>query len=279
MSTEPRLARPKPRGIAFLLLFAGLLSVTTALRAEGDEFPGRTLFPTVKWIAIDDLHAQRQNYEIIDVRSNYEYETLHISGAGNIPVGTNTFVEEVKKLRRESDKPIAFYCNGRSCLKSYQAAFDAQKANVSKVYAYDAGIFDWVKKYPEEAVLLGTSPVDPSRLLGKEKLQAHMLPPEQFEKKIGKDAVVLDVRDRFQQAGATLFPLSQRSVALDNKELKKYVDQAIRERKSLLIYDATGQQVRWLQYYLEAEKVPSYYFMEGGAKAYYDDMLEEIMTE
>jgi len=40
----------------------------------------------------------------------------------------------------------------------------------------------------------------------------------------------------------------------------------------LMIYDAAGKQVRWLQYYLEDKGLKSYYFMAGGINAYYNEM-------
>ena len=101
--------------------------------------------------------------------------------------------------------------------------------------------------------MLGESPVDPARLIGKERFAAHSLTPAAFEQRIGARAIVLDIRDQYQQEGTALFPAVQTSVPLDNKALKRYVEQARRENKTLLIYDAGGQQVRWLQYYLEAE--------------------------
>ena len=36
-----------------------------------------------------------------------------------------------------------------------------------------------------------------------------------------------------------------------------------------MVYDEAGNQVRWLQYYLESKGITKYYFMEGGAKNYF----------
>jgi rhodanese-related sulfurtransferase len=259
-----------PAVLAMCLLLVG------AARAA-DEFEGRHLYPSVKWITLEDLHAKRDAVELVDVRSHYEFETLHISGAANIPLGGRGFGEQVRALRAASTKPIVFYCNGRTCMKSYEAVLAAQKEGVDDVLSYDGGVFDWVKKYPEQSNMLGVSPVDLTQLISKDKFAAHNLKPSAFEQRIGKGSIVLDVRDQYQQEGTSLFPAVQHSVPLDNKALKRYIDQAKRENKTLLIYDAAGRQVRWLQYYLEAEKVPTYYFMEGGAKAYYDGMIADLL--
>lgn len=263
-------------GYAWLLLTALLLVAAPAWAS--DEMPGRSRYPTVKWVELAQLQAMRPNVIVVDTRSRYEFDTLHIKDAVNVVLGDKGFVEAIKALRAESTHPIVFYCNGRTCMKSYQAALETQNNGVGNVFAYDAGIFDWVKAYPDDSVLLGRSPVDAASLIGKAKLDAHTLSPADFEKRIGDNALILDVRDKFQQEATTLFPMRQRSVPLDNAALKKYVEQARQEGKTLLIYDEAGQQVRWLQYYLESEKVAAYYFMAGGAKGYFDLMMGDIVS-
>jgi rhodanese-related sulfurtransferase len=266
--------------VGLLPILAILFGLTTAhaseVKVETAEFEGRTLYPAVKWIALEDLYATRGNVTIVDVRSNYEFATLRIKDAINIPLAGQDFPAEVKQLRASTTNPIVFYCNGRTCMKSYEAVTKAHAAGVQNVVAYDAGVFDWAKKYPEDAVLLGSSPINPARLLSKEKLAQHSLGATEFENRIGSDTIVLDVRDMFQQEATTLFPMVQRSVPLDNSAMKRYVDQAKKDSKTLLIYDAAGHQVQWLQYFLEAENVKSYFFLKGGARAYYDAMVRDL---
>jgi rhodanese-related sulfurtransferase len=48
------------------------------------------------------------------------------------------------------------------------------------------------------------------------------------------------------------------------------INQARREKKVLLVYDAVGRQVEWFQYHLESRGLKDYYFMKGGAQAYVD---------
>lgn len=262
-------------GTIWLWLAAMLLAAGSAWAS--DEMPGRSRYPTVKWVELEQLQAMRPNVIIVDTRSRYEYDTLHIKDAVNVVLGEKGFAAGIKALRAESQHPIVFYCNGRTCMKSYQAALEAQNSGIVNIYAYDAGIFDWVKAYPADSVLLGRSPVDTAALIGKDKLQAHILSPAEFEKRIGDNSLILDVRDQFQREAITLFPMRQRSVPLDNKALQKYVEQARQEGKTLLIYDEAGQQVRWLQYYLESEKVAAYYFLAGGAKGYFEIMMGDMV--
>jgi len=81
---------------------------------------------------------------------------------------------------------------------------------------------------------------------------------------------VLDVRDSFQRDGVSLFNYREHHVPLDNARLAKWVDKARQEGVAMYVVDAAGGQVQWLQYFLEANGLTDYWFMEGGARAYFD---------
>ncbi len=237
------------------------------LKAE-EEFPLRALYPKVNPIELAALFQKLDKVVVFDVRSSYEYETLHIKGAQHLALDDHEFVSRLKAIRQTDNRPFVFYCNGHTCKKSYKAAQKAAQNGIENTYTFDAGIFSWTKAHPDLAVLLGNSPVDPKALISKEKLQAHMLKPEAFGQRVDDTTIVLDIRDTHQTNAINLFPMQQHSVPLDNKKLETYVNQAKSSGKTIMIYDAVGKQVRWLQYYLEAKRVPSYYFMEGGAQAF-----------
>ena len=261
---------------AILVVSIFLFGAVGASWAAGSgDFPGRALYREVPVIEVDELYKKLGDVVVVDVRSNYEYETLHIKGAVNLPLADMRFAKEVKRLRADSKKPIVLYCNGRTCLKSYKAARKAMQAGVKDIYAFDAGIMDWTKAHPDQAVLLGKNPVNPASLISKERLDEHTLEPGAFADRLNKaDIILLDIRDAFQRESLPLFPSKRQTVSLDNKALKTYVDQAKRENKTLLVYDAVGKQVQWLQYFLEQEGVSSYYFMRGGAEGFYEAMIQ-----
>jgi hypothetical protein len=88
---------------------------------------------------------------------------------------------------------------------------------------------------------------------------------------------VLDVRDRFQREGISLFVGREHRVYLDDTDtLDRYIRRAKRQGKGLLIYDAAGKQVRWLQYYLEDRGVKTYHFMDGGMRSYFKGIKSEF---
>lgn len=259
------------------IIFMLLCVSTTALAAS--EFPGRKTYPDVNVIELLELKKQFDSVAIVDVRSAYEHRTLRIKGAINIPVSGEGFVNEVQKLRSSTVKPIVFYCNGKTCMKSYKAAQKATLAGISNVQAYDAGIMDWAKSFPQQSLLLEKPLKDSSLLISKAQFNKHLLGPDEFANKVSSGkSIVLDVRDRFQRDALALFPGRERRMYLDQtKKLDRQINRAKKQKRTLLIYDAAGKQVRWLQYYLEYKRVPKYFFMKGGARAYFSDITDAFL--
>jgi rhodanese-related sulfurtransferase len=248
--------------------------------AAKDEFPGRTKFPNVQVYELADLKRDLDKVIVVDARSSYEFDTLRIKGAVNIPVNSSSFADKLREIRKTSDKPIVFYCNGRTCMKSYHAAVKAHEYRIENTWSYDAGIFEWAKAYPDNAELLGVSPVDPNKLISKATFKTRLLQPDAFADKIyapEASVLVLDVRDKFQRGTSVgFFPGKERWVSLEDKEkVKKQIQRAKDRGQTLLIYDEVGKQVRWLQYTIEAAGHRDYYFMDGGAKKYYDTILSQ----
>lgn len=251
-----------------------LLSVFSSSVYSADAgFPGRAEYPDIPLYSKTDLLKDFNKVVIVDARSSLEFETLRIKGALNVPVADRKFKGIIKGLRAKTDKPIVFYCNGRSCYKSYVAVEKAMKAGVKNVYAYDAGVFEWAKAYPKYAALLGVSPMDPSKIIPKSKLAARFLSPKQFNETArstpGSKRMIMDVRDMYQRAGVGYFLGMEKWVSLDDqKKLVKYLQKAKKDNRTLYIYDEAGKQVRWLQYTLEQHNITDYYFMQKGAKGF-----------
>ena len=251
------------------------VSVFAAAKAEKEEFPGRShkVYKDAPYIEIEDLKKKLNDVIVVDARSNFEFETLKIKGAINIPVALKNFGDEVKKLREKTDKTLVFYCNGHTCMKSYKAVLDAKKAGVDNTVAYDAGIFEWAKAYPNDAELLGKSPVDNRDILSKQQFKSRLLNPDKFSEMATDDpskVIVLDIRDKYQRAGIGFFPVQERWTDLNKMDkVYSYIRKAKEKGKALFIYDEVGKQVRWLQYALEREGIKDYYFMDKGATGYY----------
>ncbi|MCW8901487.1 MAG: rhodanese-like domain-containing protein [Gammaproteobacteria bacterium] len=268
----------KRNNLAFLILLNAIM--VSSVFAAADSFPGRAKYPEVAVVEKNQLINKMNDVVIIDTRSPLEFKTLRIKGARNIPVSSKTFVEAIKELRKITNKPIVFYCNGRTCMKSYIASKQCLQAKIKDVSAYDAGMFEWAQTYPDQAELFGVSPVKASDIIPSAKFKSRLLTPEKFGYNIfntGSRNVVLDVRDKFQRGAAGFFPGKESWISLDNEErLKNFIYKARNDNKTLYIYDEVGKQVRWLQYALESANMKNYYFMGKGARGYYATMMEEM---
>ena len=253
-----------------------------ATQSTNNEYPGRELYVDVKHITLEELQKKYDQVTIIDVRSSYEYNTLHINNSVNIPLAAANFKEKIKKIRTENPaKTIVTYCNGKTCMKSYKAVRKAQNAGVTNIVAFDAGIFDWAKSNADKASLLGVSPVDPTKLISKNVFKQKLLPPQKFiELARQSNGIIVDARDPLQRDGVSLFIGKEKRASLqDEQKINSVIQMAAANNVPMFIYDEAGKQVRWLMYRLEQHNLKQYYFMEGGTKKYFGEMRQSFISQ
>lgn len=246
-----------------------LLVFFFAAAAWAAEFPLREKpeFKELTPVTTADLYAWGKAGQsvVVDVRSIEEYEVIHVNGSKHIPISQKDFLAQLEKARGKSDgKKLAFYCNGVTCAKSYEACRAAKDAGFINVFVYDAGIPEWAAEHAEDTTLLGKTPADPSKLITKAQLKDHTVDFAAFKAKAASGAEVIDIRDPMQRkdqlpgvAGVKSIPF-ERMVPLLRKGAFK--------GKTLLIFDAVGKQIQWLQYYLEDSGQKDYLFLEGGVR-------------
>lgn len=231
--------------------------------AAADDYPLRAKYPAVKVVSTEDLAKSFGDYIVVDVRSKMEYDVAHVNNAKHVNLSKESFVSDLEKVRaKNGDKPIAFYCNGHTCAKSYKASKKAADGGFSNIYCYDSGIFDWIKANPDKATLMGQTPAPADKIIPKSDLKKRMISFSDFKAKASQaNAMVIDIRDPFQRkvipdvANLKNVPLDDLLGRLKNKE---YQD------KDLLVLDAVGKQVRWLQYHLEDSGYTNYSFLDKG---------------
>ena len=246
--------------LAAIGIFIG--AVLPAAAEEG--YPLREKFPKVKWISTDALNKDYQKIIIVDVRSKTEFDVVHINKAIHVPITTALFGKDLEKVREKSGSAlIAFYCNGHTCAKSYEAVEEAEKAGFQNVVVYDGGIPDWVKAYPEKTTLLGETPAKLAKMVSKVTLAKHKISFAEFKNKAASpDAIVIDAREPFQRKETPQLPGTLRNVPTDR--LVELIKKGEFKGNQLLIMDAVGKQVEWIQYYLESGGYTNYYFLDKG---------------
>jgi rhodanese-related sulfurtransferase len=260
-----------------LIVLWSLLASALPVAAADNAFPLRWRYPDVRTVDTAQLLKMLPDVLVVDSRTRFEWDTLRVKDSANVPVDEvdtgkdRSFERGITKVHQKNPKPIVFYCNGRTCPKSYEAARRATRVGITNVYAYDAGIFDWARAHPELTSLYDKTSITLADLIDDKDFSAHLLPAKEFKARAMSDncgCIVLDVRD-VAQRDWVLFPLHETRVTLDNKAgLNAAIEQAKRERKTLLAYDAVGKQVQWLQYYLVKHGLKDYFFMKDGERGY-----------
>lgn len=248
------------------LLAALLIWCCAALPAwANDDFPLRPYYPEVPHLTTDSLLTTYDSIIVVDIRSSFEYDVAHINKAVLLPLTDTDFAVKLEKLRHKaSPTPMAFYCNGHSCAKSYQAAQLAISLGFSNVYVYDGGIFDWIQAAPDKATLMRETPARANRIISTEEFTKRLLYFDAFaEQALDKDTIVIDIRDPFQRELKPRIP-GIRNIPLD--PLLDMVVSRIWTEKRLLFFDAVGKQIRWLQYFLDSYGYFDYAFLENGVR-------------
>jgi len=244
--------------VLFITLFFGASVFAT-------EFPLRQKYSSIPTISVEELEKNYGNIEIVDVRSSLEYNTLRIKNAKHISLSVGrAFKGAIAKLRSETTKTIVFYCNGITCSKSYKATKVAMSNGISNVKAFDLGIMGWANRNPDKSVLLGNTPIDKSKLIAKSDFKKKFISLADFKSK-ASSSIVVDVRNKYQKKGAKSPFANTMNINLDNANSE--LGSLKSKGKTLLIFDAVGKQVRWLQYALEQAGIKDYYFLKDGAKA------------
>lgn len=247
--------------LRFLVLLGLSVSpiVTLSVNAD-DSFPYRETYRDIPIIELSDLINEYDKVFIVDVRSQLEFDVVHIDNAVNISISNQGFEAKVQ-MQQPAGTKIITYCNGHTCKKSYKAARRLIKAGLENVYAFDAGIFDWIQATPDKSVLLGKQPADLSKLIPKSQYLEHVLDAEQFQSQAKtNNAMLIDVRDSFQRKDKVL--QGSRSVPVDR--FHNWLIAGNGKDQTLYIVDAVGKQVKWLQYYLIKYGYENYYFLNGG---------------
>ena len=90
----------------------------------------------------DAVYGNEGNHQLVDVRTEKEFEASHLKDAQNICVTMDDFREKVKTL--DKNEPVYVYCKkGR---RSARAAKILSEMGFTKVYDLQGGILNWEKK-------------------------------------------------------------------------------------------------------------------------------------
>lgn len=248
-----------------LFVILGIVVAAGVLRnVQAEEgYPLREKFPSVKVISTEALNKDYKKTIIVDVRSKIEFDVIRINSAVHEPITTGLFLHNLEKLRaKTAGIPIAFYCNGHTCAKSYQAAEKAASAGFQNVFAYDSGITDWVLAHPEKTTLMDQTPAHLGKLISHEALAKRRINYREFlQRAENGNTIIIDAREPFQRK---VIPPITALRNIQSDRLVELIKKGEFKENQVLIMDAVGKQIEWIQYYLEQAGYSNYYFLDKG---------------
>ena len=103
----------------------------------------------VEILTVEEMKSllQLEDIQLIDVRTQQEYQTGHIKNAKNIVYLGNNWEEDIRKL--DKDKPVLVYCErGKRSAKCSDILLEA---GFKKIYDLKGGIQEW--KFSGEVIV------------------------------------------------------------------------------------------------------------------------------
>lgn len=258
--------------IGFLIHFQLAILLMGSSICSATDFPYRKFYPDVPVLDLTDARIAYENGStvFVDIRSDMEFETIHIKNAVNIDFSMLNYIADLEKLGQSNPgKQIIVYDNGINSVKSYIAVQDATDGGMTNISSYDGGIQAWAETYPQDILLMGSQLKDPAtELIPYSKYVEILLDFDTFKQKIAESphAKVIDARDPKQRTDKIVGLEKALPIPLD-KLIHNIINAGRMKNDQLFIFDQVGGQVRWLMYYLEKEGYSNYYFLKGGATA------------
>lgn len=249
--------REKTRAV--MLLCSCLLGFLTPVFAAEPEPPVGHLDNAALAQIFDFAH-------LVDCRSRFEYDVLHMKNSVHIPVAT-MLRDDLERLRdKDLTKPIVFYGNGEGCSESRAAFMQAGRWGFQNIFMYRSGIFNWAKERPETVLFFGEIPgsVAQQRLFTLGHYQEKCLPARQFLLAVQQPGVmVVDIRDVAERQSFSIELPNLQHYSIDH--LVKLIKGGSRKvaGKKMYILDSCGMQSQWLQYILDDHYI-DYTFLEEG---------------
>lgn len=93
-----------------------------------------------------DLKNRIENSQetlVVDVLPTEHYESGHIPGATNVPLGVDHFTDAVHEIAESKEQPVVVYCANTECDLSPKAAEQLEKAGFRHVTDFEGGIEEW----------------------------------------------------------------------------------------------------------------------------------------
>jgi len=104
----------------------------------------------MKSISRDELkemnETEHRDFVLINVLPRDAFNEQHIRTSVNVPLNSDSFVQEVENIVGDKAREIVVYCADKECDASPKAAEKLENAGFSNVYDYEGGTEDWFEQ-------------------------------------------------------------------------------------------------------------------------------------
>jgi rhodanese-related sulfurtransferase len=284
--TEPRSSRPGGRTLDGssgkpLAALAGSLALLAAFlflsggpgRAEGSGTgaPGPSLnaallFPSVHALNSRGLWAVFDDVRVVDVRTGFEFDVVHIQGSLNRPAPAPGDPGQDDRLKDLSGgTTLVFTGNDRHDTRPFRAALDAASRGISPVRVYADGVLAWADTFPDRAVLMGSCPAAPLAMLPEEAHREKLIGYWQFLNALKEpNTLFIDIRSVYDRSA---IPLAFAVRAIPMEAFLEAVACRVWSEKTLVVLDRDDARLPWLHRFLLAGGYDDVLFLKGGTLA------------
>lgn len=100
----------------------------------------KTILPVLDPSGLEELLRERADVRLLDVRTPGEYETVHITGAYNVPL--DTLGEHSAEIRTTVAEPVVLVCQSGARARRAEDALKA--AGMPNLHVLEGGVNGWV---------------------------------------------------------------------------------------------------------------------------------------
>jgi len=215
-----------------------------------------------KVVSTEDLQALRESkadFLLVNVLPKIIHDQMHIPGSANIPLGA---VYESPDLPQDKNTLVVFYCMGKLCRYSPQAADIAHQMGYSNLLVYRDGILGWRRAglpmespvtYPKVDVPLISAP---ELILARDAWILDVRPADYFARGHIKGSTNIDLEVLHEKVH--LLPKDRPIVLVDHKaRLLLTTGRFLASRGFRQVFRLDGGFHGWVKSDLPVEKTPA----------------------